>query len=163
MKNLMCVFSIVVLASCSSNKYAAHFTHYDRNESYAVNRVREQTGSLPKIEPEMLTASIETKPVIAQPAIQQAKQKFASMTKQERSQLKAEIKKEIRQLTKKKSENVAKVINTSGSWDQDLKLAAIFGVVGLVALIIGTSLFNVIGAISLIIGAVFLVKWIMRQ
>jgi hypothetical protein len=163
MKKLMCVFSIVVLASCSSNKYAAHFTHYDRNESFAVNRVREQTGALPKIEPEMLTASIETKPVIAEPAIQQAKRKFASMTKQERRQVRAELKREIKSIAKLKSVKDAKVVNVSGGWDHDLKLAAIFGAVGLVALLIGGNVFGVIGAISLIIGVVFFVKWLIRQ
>jgi hypothetical protein len=46
--------------------------------------------------------------------------------------------------------------------DHDLKLAAIFGAVGIVGLLI-TGVFYYIGAIMLLIGAFFLVKWIIRQ
>ncbi len=48
-------------------------------------------------------------------------------------------------------------------WDEDLKLATIFGAVGITGLIIGGNVFNIIGAIALVIGVVFFVKWIIRQ
>jgi len=165
MKKLVYLFFSLSLASCSSHKYAAHFMRYDRTENYASERLSNQSTLPSAIAPETLTASLESKPILVENAKSQSttKKSLTRLTKQERKLVKAEIKKEIKQLTNKKSTNAAKVLNTSGSWDQDLKMAAIFGVVGLVALIIGTSLFNVIGAISLIIGAVFLVKWIIRQ
>lgn len=47
--------------------------------------------------------------------------------------------------------------------DNDLKLAAIFGAVGIVALIISGDVFYIIGGIALIIGVVFFVKWLVRQ
>ena len=165
MKKLVYVFFSLTLASCSSHKYAANFMRYDRTENYANERLNNQSPLHSAIAPEMLIASLESKPILTENTRSQSttKKSLTLLTKQERKQVKAEIKKEIKQLINKESRNTAKVLNTSGSWDQDLKMAAIFGVVGLVALIIGTSLFNVIGAISLIIGAVFLVKWIIRQ
>ena len=44
-------------------------------------------------------------------------------------------------------------------------LAAVFGAVGIVGLIIGTgtNVFSFIGGIALIIGVVFFVKWLVRQ
>lgn len=163
MKKLMYGFSVLVLASCSSNKYAAHFTHYDRHENYAVNKASVSLSST--IEPEMLTASLNTKPVLFenQKFTLSAGKASAPSNRHERKLVKAEIKKDIKQFLKQRSGKDAKVINASGSWDQDLKMAAIFGAVGLVAMIIGTTLFNIIGAISLIIGVVFLIKWIIRQ
>ncbi len=47
--------------------------------------------------------------------------------------------------------------------DKDLKLAAIFGAVGIVALLIGGDVFWVIGGIALLIGVVFFVMWLARQ
>jgi hypothetical protein len=164
MKKLMCVFFIAVLASCSSNKYAAHFTHYDRHQNYAVNEASAPLSSMKPIEPEMITASLTSKPVLFEnQKLTLPAEKTAASKRLERKQVKAEIKKQVRQFLKQRSGKDAKVINTSGSWDQDLKMAAIFGAVGLVAIIIGTTLFNIIGAISLIIGVVFLIKWIIRQ
>jgi hypothetical protein len=49
--------------------------------------------------------------------------------------------------------------------DNDLKLAAIFGAVGIVGLMLGgaTDVFWIIGGIALLVGVVFLVKWLVRQ
>jgi Flp pilus assembly protein TadB len=164
MKKGLAVLLIAALASCTTNKYAAHFRHYNKQENYATEKILDSPSSLQPIQPEALTASLQTLPTIqVEQNHQTEKKEFNNLTKQQRKQVKIEIKKEIKRLIKQKSADDAKVINASGSWDQDLKMAAIFGVVGIVAVIIGTTLFNIIGAIALIIGAVFLVKWIMRQ
>jgi hypothetical protein len=47
--------------------------------------------------------------------------------------------------------------------DPDLKLAAIFGSIGVVALIIGGDVFAIIGGIAMIVGLVFFVRWLVRQ
>jgi hypothetical protein len=47
--------------------------------------------------------------------------------------------------------------------ENDLKLAAIFGGVGLVLLIIGGDVLYVLGAIGLLIGLYFFIRWLMRQ
>lgn len=47
--------------------------------------------------------------------------------------------------------------------DPDLRRAAIFGVAGLVALIIGGNLFWVVGSLSLLIGLIFSIKWLLRK
>ncbi len=163
MKKLFYLLSIVVLSSCASNKYAAHFNQYDRHESYANGN---QFTSLPVIDPATVTASLETKPVILEPSIlseQVVKKTLANMTKQQAKQVKSQIKKEIKKMVSQKASMKAKVVNASAGVDHDLKLAAIFGAVGLVALIIAGNAFNIIGGIALIIGVVFFVKWLIRQ
>lgn len=47
--------------------------------------------------------------------------------------------------------------------DPDLRRAAIFGVAGLVALVIGGNLFWVVGSLSLLIGLIFAIKWLLRK
>jgi PBP1b-binding outer membrane lipoprotein LpoB len=160
MRKLIVLVSLVVFVSCSTTKYAAHFQRYERNISYTPENISHPLA--PVVAPEMLTSSISPPPMLsieAQKKPEAVKRSLTSFTKQERKQLK----KEIRKLINNKTVTEAKVITTSGGMDQDLKLAAVFGVVGLVGLIIGTTFFNVIGAIALIIGTVFLVKWILRQ
>jgi hypothetical protein len=63
----------------------------------------------------------------------------------------------------KKSGDEVKAAEAAAAMDHDLKLAAIFGAVGIVALIIGGDVFWVIGGIALIIGVVFFVLWLSRQ
>jgi hypothetical protein len=167
MKKLLCFLSVVLFASCASNKYAAHFNKYDRNQNFAGNTANVGSSALP-IAPEALTASLDSHPVLAieaaTPEMKNLKQSFAEMTKQERNQIKSLVKKQIRNSAKLNPAKNSKVVKaTSGSVDQDLKLAAIFGAIGIVALIISGNVFYIIGGIALIIGVVFFIKWLIRQ
>jgi hypothetical protein len=49
--------------------------------------------------------------------------------------------------------------------DKDLKMAAIFGSVGLVLTFLGgvNSVFWVLGVIAIVIGVVFFIRWLSRQ
>ena len=84
------------------------------------------------------------------------------MTKEERKELRAELKSVIKTQKMNKKMGVESVSATK-AMDNDLKLAAVFGAVGIVALIISGQVFYIIGGIALIIGVVFFVKWLVRQ
>jgi uncharacterized MAPEG superfamily protein len=66
-------------------------------------------------------------------------------------------------------EQKAKLAPTSthatNAMENDLKLAIIFGAVGIVGLMLGgaSNAFFYIGGIALLIGVVFFVKWVIRQ
>ena len=84
------------------------------------------------------------------------------MNKAERKQLRAEIKSVLKTQKMNKKMGI-EATQASKRMDNDLKLAAIFGAVGIVALIISGQVFYIIGGIALIIGVVFFVKWLVRQ
>jgi hypothetical protein len=46
---------------------------------------------------------------------------------------------------------------------QDMKLAAIFGAVGIVLLIIGGDVLTIIGAVALLVGLYFFIRWLIHQ
>jgi hypothetical protein len=76
-----------------------------------------------------------------------------------RHQLKRDIK---AYLAAKRNFDSVKGAQASGM-DHDLKLAVIFGAIGIVGLAIGGDVFYIIGGIALLIGVVFFVKWVIRQ
>jgi hypothetical protein len=88
-----------------------------------------------------------------------------NMTKVERKEVAHLLKKEIRSIRKNQKKEMSIASIKSAHLDHDLKLAAIFGSVGIVGLLLGFAgqFFVVIGAIALIIGVVFFVKWLMEQ
>lgn len=168
MKKLLYLVFAIALASCSSQKYAANFNYYKSNSGYAggyhevATDIKTTTSIMAAIEPAQLEASVVASPtavVKTKLAPSKVLKTYAQMNKSERKALRSEIKKEIKNSVK--IQKVTKV--QSGNIDHDLKLAAIFGAVGVVGLIIYTSPFNIIGAIALIIGVVFFVKWLVRQ
>jgi hypothetical protein len=121
-------------------------------------------NQLTPIQSEALVASKENiiivneSPIATTPDKVEVRKTYVQMTKAERREFRSDIKKFIKE--KKESIKAAKKTN---AMDHDLKLAAIFGAVGLVALIISGDVFYVIGGIALIIGVVFFVKWLVRQ
>jgi hypothetical protein len=169
-KILLTLVAAALLAACSAPKYAYHFDHYDYNSGKKKSDVA-QIQANPAIEqspvmlaPETLVASADQTAMV--PATDQnvAAKKYASMTKKERSELRREAKNQVKRYIKAvKSGDSIQVTEASNSMDNDLKLAAIFGAVGLVALIIGGDVFWIIGGIALLIGVVFFVKWLLRQ
>jgi hypothetical protein len=86
------------------------------------------------------------------------------MSKEEKKAFRKEAKAQIKQYVKAaKSGDKTQMAEASKALDKDLKLAAIFGAVGIVALLIGGDVFWVIGGIALLIGVVFFVMWLARQ
>jgi hypothetical protein len=167
MKKVLFLLSVVTLASCSSNKYAAHFQNVKPYEpAYAETKkvpAAPAESIRPAIQPEELTASTEVVPVVSEvtpPA--EVRKTYLQMTKAERKELRQNLKAAIKASIKAKKMAPESVQGTN-AMDNDLKLAAIFGSVGIVALIIGGDVFWIIGGIAMIIGVVFFVKWLVRQ
>jgi hypothetical protein len=172
MKNIIYVIVVAIIASaCSGPKYTASFNSYDKHvsnqmpsKSAAVASEQEQPSV---VQPEQLLASTSVAPVEIKAAPKEEVRKtYIQMTKTERKALRTHLKSEIKTYVKEQKKNLGiESTKATGAWDNDLKMAAIFGVVG----IIGTALWGasevigIIGTIALIIAVVFLVKWLIRQ
>jgi len=169
--------AMAIFASCSTPKYAYHFDHYDYNAgkkqkaNEKVVVVNEREGIVEenplKLDPATMLASTDknataveaTKSESAKPA-----KSYKEMTKAEKKEFRQEAKTLMKTYIKaKKSGDEVKTAEAAAAMDHDLKLAAIFGAVGLVALIIGGDVFWIIGGIALIIGVVFFVMWLSKQ
>jgi len=155
----------IVFASCSSPKYTASFNSY---EKYAAKPQAQPTAPV-AVAPtqEVVLASVSAAPVkLARETAPSTavKKTYVQMNKVERKALRNHLRSEVRTYVKehKKNHSIESVKANKGM-DNDLKLAAIFGAVGLVALIISGNVFYIIGGIALIIGVVFFVKWLVRQ
>lgn len=166
----------VVFASCSTQKYAYHFDHYDydagkKHQLNQVSSINEQEmiveESPLKLDEHSLVASTE-KNVVATAAVAAEESKptksYKEMTKAEKKEFRKEAKGLMKSYIKaKKAGDDVKAAEAAAAMDHDLKLAAIFGAVGIVALIIGGDVFWIIGGIALIIGVVFFVMWLSKQ
>jgi len=165
------LLAIVVLVSCSAPKYAYYFDHHDYNagkkqtQAQAQVSVKSEVSPL-AVDPQELVASTSDAPVVVanvagEPAV--VKKTYMQMTKTERKALRKELGKQIKTYVAAKKKMNSVEAQKAGSMDHDLKLAIIFGAVGIVGLIIGGDVFWIIGGIAMLIGVVFFVKWIIRQ
>ncbi|HCM76565.1 MAG TPA: hypothetical protein DIS90_09300 [Cytophagales bacterium] len=159
------LLAMLFIAACSSPKYAYHFDRYDYNSGKKGNKVdvAKMENEVSPIQAEQLLASKENTMVLPlekkEPSVkEEIKKTYVQMSKSERKAFRADVKKYL----KEKKESV-KATKSTNAMDNDLKLAAIFGAVGLVALIISGDVFYIIGGIAMIIGVVFFVKWLVRQ
>jgi len=179
MKNYLLLFlALVLLASCSAPKYAYHFDHYDYNigkkqqiaNSEAVVSTETEITSPIAIDEQVLVASASETvvfvPEINKPtlALEKAKENYAALSKAEKKEIRREAVKSIKEYVKaKKNGDNDKAEQLAKAMDNDLKLAAIFGAVGIVAAIIGGDVFWVISAVAWIIAVIFFIKWLVRQ
>lgn len=163
MRKLLFLAAVVfVAAGCSSPKYAYKFSMH----SYAKKDSKSEM--IPAIDPATVVASSEVTPVIMPESVTMpetgTQKKYADMTKVEKKAFRKEVKQELKSYIKDvkagKKDNTIKATN---AMDHDMKLAALFGAVGLTMLIIGGQVFYVLGAIAMIIAVVFFVQWLMRQ
>ncbi|HEX5170539.1 MAG TPA: hypothetical protein VFW11_15285 [Cyclobacteriaceae bacterium] len=165
----------LILASCSSPKYTYYFDRQDYNagkkqnarESLALTEKQEESKieSPLKLDPQTLVASADNSAaVLNESKAEVASKSYKEMTKTEKKEFRKEAKTLIKSYVKaKKAGDEVKAAEAAAAMDHDLKLAAIFGAVGIVALIIGGDVFWIIGGIALIIGVVFFVLWLSRQ
>jgi hypothetical protein len=166
------IYSVVVLGmvACSGPKYTASFNNVNSTVPYYAAKSAEAPAPINSNE---LIASVSETPVVlatesvTTPATETAVRKtYLQMTKTERKNLRQQLRSEIKSVVKAQKMNkklgVESATATKGM-DNDLKLAAIFGAVGFVAMLIGGDVFWLIGGIALIIGVVFFVKWLVRQ
>lgn len=171
-RTLLVLAGLAFMAACSSPKYTYNFGHYNYNagkKHTSSNTEFVANEGLKAIQPDLLTASVSNEvnneemasPIVEAKATSK-KSTYAQMTKTERKALRTFLKTEVKNSIKVKKASIEGVSSAKGM-DSDLKLAAIFGAVGLVALIISGQVFYIIGGIALLIGVVFFVKWLIRQ
>lgn len=173
MKKILYVLVVAIIASaCSSPKYTASFNSWDKRVDNQVAATQVTTViAEPVTEPvtiaqsEQLMASTSNAPVdIKSAPKEEVRKTYIQMTKTERKALRTHLKSEVKTYVKEHKRNLSvESTNATSGMDNDLKLAAIFGAVGVVAMFIGGDVFWIIGGIALIIGVVFFVKWLVRQ
>ena len=160
------MFALLLAASCASPKYTYHFDHYNYGVTKTTHEGKTEIINTPAsgtLQGQELASksSLLTRQPASQRTMDVEKGEMPAqrltVSKAERRELKQQIKKYIRDIKEDKVEA------GKANLDHDLKLAAIFGSVGVVALIIGTDAFVIIGGIALIIGVVFFVRWLLRQ
>lgn len=179
-KSLFLIGAVVLMAACSSPKYTYNFDHYDYNSGRkqqpekAVAQTNETESPL-TIQEQTLVASAEEstivlaeaeKTVTAEEAKSNLEKKYNSMTKAERKEFRQEVKNSMKEYMKAKKEGNSMAADEAiKAMDHDLKLAIIFGAVGLTLNLFGgvNSVFWILGVIAIVIGVVFLIKWLVRQ
>jgi hypothetical protein len=168
MKNRLLLFAAaLVLAACSSPKYTYEFSKHNYHAGKKQQLVENtQQPVLASSENSSTIATTE----VAVPAVttltkETIKNTFKNLSKEDRVALKKEIKKEVKQYLKAVKKSDVKSVNATQAMDKDLKMAAIFGSVGLVLTFLGgvNSVFWVLGVIAIVIGVVFFIKWLSRQ
>lgn len=176
-KCLLIVISMLMLGACSSPKYAYNFDYHDYNSGKKVagsstevtpSAAAQQTNEVYPVAVDQSTLVATSKPETFYPVedkqeptlrIEAALEKFNALSKEEKKEFKSKIKSFIKE--NKKSD----VVNAQAKagMGQDMKLAAIFGAVGIVLLIIGGDVLTIIGAVALLIGLYFFIRWLIHQ
>jgi len=169
MKNLLYVLIIAIVASaCSGPKYTASFNSYDKhvNNQVAAKSEAIVVTPAPAAQPEQFLASTSNTPAVLKSDApkEEVRKTYIQMTKTERKALRTDLRSDIKTYVKEQKKNMGiESAKSTSAMDNDLKLASIFGAVGIVAMFIGGDVFYIVGAIALLVGVVFLVKWLVRQ
>lgn len=182
------IASVLLLAACSSPKYAYYFDHYDYNSGKkkvetSDTRLAQTMLPAPEMSPlqinqDAVTGSAEARikkvenvPVVAEPkSLSEQKalleKKYSSLTRSEKKEFRKELKSEVKRIikAKKNGESIASITEKM-AMDSDLKMALIFGIVAIVLSAFGgaNSIFWILGTISAVIALVFLIIWIGKQ
>jgi Flp pilus assembly protein TadB len=161
---------MLIVSACSTPKYTASFTDYSNTQQHVSKNSRaitvQEDTSLPE---ETLLASNSAIPVESNYAkSMEAISLKASAFKPDKKDRKEAIKKlrsDVKEYVKQQKTLAKKEMYQDFQWDNDLKLAAIFGAAGLVGVLLGgiSVVFSIIGGIALIIGVIFFVQWVIRQ
>ena len=174
------VGAILILCSCSSPKYTYNFDYYDYNsgrKSVSNNNSNESltaTNAEPlKIDRNALVAASDKGDVIPSEQITtDAKVESTTaaplkeLSRAEKKQLRSELRNYVKNHAKeRKATDEVTSVNATKQLDDDLKLAIIFGAIGITFAILGgiNTVFWVIGVIGLIVGLVFFIRWISTQ
>lgn len=170
MKKYISLASVILLASCSAPKYTYYFDHYDyasKKNQVTVAQNNVQGQPLATADQATLVASANDAHVyVAETVIpsvvehEKVTGKINALSKEEKRELKKEIKKYVKETKKNPSVEAG---SAAKKLENDVKLAAIFGAVGIVLLIIGGDVIYVLGAIALLVGLYFFIRWLIHQ
>ena len=161
------VFFVVLvgLASCSSPKYTYRFPVSPSIYGEQVTDRKHEQKNVQRNEqsttPVLVASSNEEKAFSLTeetPAVQPSrKNKEVPSVKQ--------VVKKLKSAAKQANEELRSAVAPASSLDEDLKLAILFGVVGIVALVllVLSKLFGILGGIALIIATIYFVRWFLEQ
>jgi len=169
---------LLLLCACSPSRYTYNFDYYDYNSGKKSGLPSEITASKGVTEPLKLDENnllasasphvVEASELNALPAssLKSKADRYKEMSKQEQKEFRKEFRKTIKDYSKqmKASDEGASVAATK-ELDDELKLAIIFGAVGITLAVLGgiNTIFWVLGVVSLIVGLVFFIRWISTQ
>lgn len=184
-KYLLLISSVLLLACCSTPKYAYYFDHYDYNSGKKKAQsektlLTQKMLATPETSPlqineEAIAANAERTIVPverkAPPTVSVEDQKafaakYTAMSKSEKKEFRKELKSEMKSIIKaKKSDKNVDSVSESKALDRNLKMALIFGIVGIIlyALSGASPVFWILGIIATVIAIVFFIQWIAEQ
>ena len=170
----------MIMSSCSSPKYTYNFDYYDYNSGRKSMSNNNSNDSLTAInaEPlkidrnELVAASGKGVVIPSEQITTNAKVEstgtapIKELSRAEKKHLRSELRDYVKNYAKeRKSTDEVASVNATKQLDDDLKLAIIFGAIGITFAILGgiNTVFWVIGVIGLIVGLVFFIRWISTQ
>lgn len=181
-KLLLLITSLLLVAACSPPRYTYYFDHYDYNSGKKKADIEkallaQKMLATPDISPlqinqKAVTASVEDRITHVEKVNLTAAdkslfaKKYLAMTKAEKKDFRKELKSEVKKIIKaKKSGESITAITATKAMDHDLKMALIFGIVGiLLTAFAGVNpVFWILGVIAGVIAIVFLISWIADQ
>jgi hypothetical protein len=175
-KTLLLILSSLLMLACSSPKYTYNFDYYDYNSGKRAPEIKPSEKISPFIlNDDVLMADASATIILkesASPTVSGEKEKaptvkkYSDMNRGEKKAFRAEVKKEFKSYVNSvKKGDTVKAETETKVMDNDLKLAIIFGAVGLTLTLFGgiNEAFWVVGVISIVVGVVFLIKWLVRQ
>jgi hypothetical protein len=170
---------MLLLASCSSPRYSYNFDYYDYNSGRKELPNTHLRESLLATNGEPL--KLNNNELVAAADPEEKKSSFQNnvsddmhtsvptykdLSKADRKKLRSVLKDYVKDHSKelKSNDEVAGIAATK-QLDNDLKLAIIFGAIGITFAILGgiNTVFWVIGVVGLIVGLVFFIRWISTQ
>jgi uncharacterized membrane protein len=181
-KYLLLIISVLLLAACSTPKYAYYFDHYDYNSGKKKvgtpeTQISQNIMATPDLSPlqldeESVTASAESRikkmenaPVMVKEKALLEK-KYSSLSRVEKREFRKELKSVVKKVIKaKKAGESVESIEELKAMDRDLKMALIFTIIAVVlgAFYGANSVFGLLSLIALIVAIVFFIQWIARQ
>jgi F0F1-type ATP synthase assembly protein I len=181
-KLLVLITSLLLLAACSPPRYTYNYDYYDYNsgkKKAAIEKtlIAQKMMASPDISPlqideKAVTASAGNriaqaeKVKLATADASEFAKKYSTMTRAEKKDFKKELKSEVKKIikTKKSGESINAITDTK-ALDHDLKMALIFGIVGIILSVFAgvNPVFWILGVIAGVIAIVFLISWLADQ
>lgn len=161
MKHLFSILLVIVLASCAAPKYTYRFPSSATMPSADQKVVVESNTTEPEEKVTDLVASSDPNTFLDLPTVQKERPDLKKSDPLPRRTIRA-----VKKSAQKTMEELRSVVVPDpASLDEDLKLAILFGVVGMVSLVllILSKLFGIIGGIALIVATIYFVKWFLAQ
>jgi F0F1-type ATP synthase assembly protein I len=181
-KLLLAATSLLLLAACSTPRYTYYFDHYDYNSGKKKAEIEktllaQKMMATPEISPlqinqEAVTASAARRVTntenvsVTASAKSVFEKKYLAMSRAEKKDFRKELKSEVKKIIKaKKSGESITAITATKALDHDLKMALIFGIVGIILTAFAgvNPVFWILGVIAGVVAIVFLISWIANQ